>query len=722
MLMIFLFLVTLSTGQVKKDDFPWYEPSKPFETRIELLVHEMTLEEKIGQMMNSSPAIPRLGIPPYDWWNECLHGVARAGKATVFPQTINMAATFDDDLVYRIFSAASDEARIKYNAAVKKDFRERYTGLTFWAPNVNIFRDPRWGRGQETFGEDPFLTSKMGVAAVSGLQGNDKKYLKTAACAKHFAVHSGPEELRHEFNAVVSPKDLWETYLPAFQSLVKDARVEGIMAAYNRTLGEACSASPFLLTEVLRNQWKFDGYIVSDCDAVEDIWKTHKIATEPEDAAAMAVKAGLNLECGSEFVALKNAISRGLLNESDIDRALIQLFKTRFRLGLFDPDENNPYSNIDPNQLRSTEHIELALEAARKSLVLLKNNNVLPLDKNKNSVWVTGPNAASVDALIGNYFGLSDNFVTVVEGLAGEIGNATKMIYTYGQLPYQFNTNPIDWTTPIAKRKEACIAVLGYTNQWEGEEGESIASESKGDLVNCRLPEAQVEFIRKLRKDNSKPLIVILTGGSPIIVPEIYEMADVLIYAFYPGEQGGKAIADLIFGNISPSGRLPFTVPFSVDDLPPFDDYKMEGRTYRYMGKDPLFPFGFGLGYSRVNYGNMSVKPVDDGVVVSFDVENAGIYPLEEVAQIYISSPLAGKGEPLYSLKAYQRVPLKNGERKRMSFVLKKECFYQINADGESYLPEGNYLISAGGSLPGRRSEVLGASVSVSQLVSSKLF
>jgi len=698
----------------------WLDYSLPMEERIEALVNEMTLDEKVSQLIDNSQAIPRLHVPKYHWWNECLHGVARAGRATVFPQAIGLGASFDEDLVYRVFSACSDEARAKYHEAVKNNFREKNMGLTVWSPNVNIFRDPRWGRGQETYGEDPYLTSRIGVASVTGLQGNHPKYLKVAACAKHFVVHSGPEVLRHKFNALVSQKDLWETYMPAFKALVKEAKVEGVMGAYNRTNGESCSASKYLLKDVLVDQWKFDGYIVSDCSAVKDVWKNHKLVETPEQAAALAVKVGLNLNCGTTFKNLKNAVKQGLVTEKEIDGVLSQLLKTRFRLGMFDPQEDCPFSNINPEVVGSEKHQKLALEAGLKSLVLVKNNNVLPLKKNIQSLYVTGPQASNVDALIGNYYGLSGNMVTILEGISAEVGVSTKIVYSYGQLPYSKNINSLDWTTGVAKKTDACIAVMGYNNLWEGEEGESLSSPNRGDLKDCRLPKAQIDFLKKLKKGNSKPLIVVLTGGSPIIIPEIYEIADAIIYAFYSGEQGGNAVADVIFGNVSPSGRLPFTIPYAVDDLPPFEDYSMKGRTYRYMEKEPLFPFGFGLSYSTLEYSDISSQVIGDKVLVVAQIQNQGQYELEEVVQLYISSPLAGKKDPIYSLQAFKRVHLQSGVSKKVTFTLSRDNFLQVNDQGKKYLPKGDFSIFVGGSLPGERSEKLGASNVLKQVVNSE--
>lgn len=699
-------------GQSPDPDYLWLDNTLSIEERAEALVAAMTLEEKIQQLMDEAPAIDRLHVPEYGWWNEALHGVARNGRATVFPQAIALGATFDEDLVFDVASAISDEARAKFNIAVAQGNRGRYAGLTFWSPNVNLFRDPRWGRGQETYGEDPYLTSRIGVAFVRGIQGDHPTYLKAAACAKHYVVHSGPEALRHEFDAVVNEKDLWETYMPAFRALVTEAKVEGVMGAYNRTNGEACCASSFLMTEVLRDRWGFDGYFVSDCGAVSDIWRHHKLVGTPEEAAAMAVKSGMNVNCGRTFEYLGKAVEKGLLTEDDIDHALVQLSKTKFRLGLFDPDDEIPFKELGPEEVGSKEHRQLAREAAVKSMVLLKNrNNVLPLDKNIETLFVTGPHAASLQVLLGNYYGVSDNMVTFLEGIAGRVSPGTTINYKKGQLAYQENVNPIDWTTGEAGSADACIAVVGIDGNWEGEEGESLASFNKGDKIDCTIPEPQVEFLKKIRSQGDNPLIVVVTGGSPVIMPEVFEMADAVIYSWYPGEQGGEALADIIFGDVSPSGRMPFTVPYSIDDVPPYEEYAMEGRTYRYMEKAPLFPFGFGLGYSTIEYSNGGFEQHDDHLALAVTISNTGNREVDEVVQVYVSSPGAGMGQPITSLRSIERVtipPLK-GDAIVMDFLLDKADLLHINDEGESFLPKGDYTFYIGGAAPVERSTELGA-------------
>jgi beta-glucosidase len=708
-----LFLLTAAGfGQAPEPGYLWLDNSLTIEERAEALVAAMTMEEKIQQLMDEAPAIDRLGVPRYGWWNEALHGVARNGRATVFPQAIALGATFDEQLVFDVASAISDEARAKFNIAVAQGNRSRYAGLTFWSPNVNLFRDPRWGRGQETYGEDPYLTSRIGVAFVKGLQGDHPTYLKAAACAKHYVVHSGPEALRHEFNAVVNDKDLWETYMPAFKALVTEAKVEGVMGAYNRTNGESCCASPFLMTEVLREQWGFDGYFVSDCGAVNDIWRNHKLCDTPQEAAAMAVKAGMNVNCGRTFEHLGKAVEEGLLTEEDIDRALVQLTKTKIRLGFFDPDDEIPFRYLGPETVGSDKNRKLAREAAVKSMVLLKNkNNVLPLKRDLKTLFVTGPHATNMSVLLANYYGISDHMVTFVEGIAGAVSPGTSVNYRQGQLPYQENINRSGGPIALAASADACIAVVGIDNNWEGEEGASLHSWNKGDNTDCRIPAPQIEFLKKIRSKGDNPLIVVVTGGSPVIMPEVFEFADAVIYSWYPGEQGGNALADIIFGEVSPSGRLPFTVPRSIDDVPPYEDYSMKGRTYRYMEKEPLFPFGFGLSYSTIEYSEAEVSQVDDRLVLRVKIVNTGDRETDEVVQLYVSSPDAGNGQPITSLRGIERVgvpPLKN-DAVIVDFVLTKQDLLHCDDDGQQFLPKGDYTFYIGAAAPLERSRELGA-------------
>ena len=711
-------LLLFSSLRAQPDQFPFQDPSLTVEQRVDDLIGRMTLEEKVSQLLAASPAVERLGIPEYNWWNESLHGVARNGRATVFPQAIGMAATWDTDLLFRIGDAISTEGRAKYNIAVANGQRGQYQGLTFWTPNVNIFRDPRWGRGQETYGEDPFLTSRIGVSFVKGLQGDHPTYLKAAGMAKHYAVHNGPEESRHRFNAEVSMKDLWETYLPAFEAMVKEANVEGIMGAYNRTNGEPCCAHPYLIGEVLRKQWGFDGYFVSDCGAIHDFFDGHNVVETAEAAAALAVNEGCNLNCGNTYSQLSQAIEEGLTSEAVIDKNLKELLPTRFRLGMLDPAGATPFDTIGAEVIRSDEHVALTREAATKSIVLLKNaKNILPLKKDIGSVFVTGPMATHAQALLANYFGVSENLVTLLEGITGKVSDQTVVRYSQGALLDRPNNNPIDWWSGTGRESDVTVACVGISQLIEGEEGESIASEHKGDRVDINLPQNQIDFIKKLRT-TSENLVVVMTAGSAIACPEIYELADALVLVWYPGEQGGNAVADVLFGDVSPSGRLPITVPYSVEDLPPFEDYAMKDRTYKYMTKEPLFPFGFGLSYSQFRYDDLQLSQtkVDPktGITASVTVTNSGSVPADEIVQWYLHDEEASVDVPIYDLKGFQRLSLAPGASETVRFEITPEMMEMINNDGEGVIETGTFTVFAGGSLPGERSQTLGASKVVS--------
>jgi beta-glucosidase len=691
----------------------YFDYRKPIEERVQDLISKMTLEEKVSQLMYSSDSIPRLGIPQYNWWNEALHGVARAGRATVFPQAIGMAATFDDSLLFTVATAISDEARAKYHASIKRDIRMRYGGLTFWTPNINIFRDARWGRGQETYGEDPFLTSKMGVAFVRGMQGDHPTYMKTAACAKHYAVHSGPEKDRHVFDAVSTPKDLYETYLPAFKALVVDANVEAVMCAYNRTNGEPCCGSPFLLQDVLRNDWNFQGHVVSDCWALVDFHDGHKVTNNAVESAALAINSGVNLNCGSVFPNLVEAVRQGLVTEATIDKALEPLIRTRIKLGMFDPDSENPYASISTDVINSDKHRSLAKEVATKSMVLLKNvNNALPLDKNIPYLFITGPNAGSTEVLIGNYYGLSSKMITILEGITGKLNDGSLTQYKHGFLLDRDNINPIDWTTSDAQQADAIVAVVGISGLLEGEEGESIASDTKGDRFDISLPKNQVDFLKRLRKGYDKPLIVVITGGSPMDLREVHELADAVLLAWYPGEEGGNAVGDVLFGDASPAGRLPITFPMSTDQLPAYEDYSMKGRTYRYMEKEPLYPFGFGLSYTTFNYSDLKLSKSsirkNENQEVEVKITNAGNIASDEVVQLYFTN-LNAENQPLYSLKGFSRINLEPGQSTEVKFTLTPEMMASVDEAGKSVLDPGIYKIYVGGSVPSERSVALGA-------------
>ncbi len=690
----------------------YLNPELPIDERVADLISRMTLEEKVGQMLYNAEAIPRLNVPAYNWWSECLHGVARAGRATVFPQAIGLAATFDADLLFRIANAISDEARAMFHASVKKGNRLRYGGLTFWSPNVNIFRDPRWGRGQETYGEDPFLTAILGVAFVKGLQGDHPHYLKTAACAKHYVVHSGPEGDRHHFNAKASLKDMFETYLPAFKALVK-AGVESVMCAYNRTNDEACCGSKKLLKTILREKWGFPGHVVSDCWALADFHLHHKITQTPAESAALAINSGVNLNCGNTFPHLIEAVKQGLVAEATIDESLAILLKARFKLGLFDPDELNPYSHIPAEVIGCEKHRQLALEAARKSVVLLKNkNNVLPLNRDINYIYVVGPQATSVDVLLGNYYGLNERMVTFIEGLVSKMQPGSFIQYKPGCLLERPNENPIDWTTDEVREADVTIAFLGISNLLEGEEGESLASPSKGDRLDIRIPPHQVEFLRKIRKDNPKPVIVVLTGGSPMDLTELEPLADAILYAWYPGQEGGNAVADILFGELSPSGRLPVTFPKSQAQLPAYEDYRMDGRTYRFMQEEPMYPFGFGLSYSQFEYHSLKLSrptlTADQSLTASLAVTNTGNRPADEVVQLYLSDLEASVRVPQFALKGIRCIHLKPGQTEMVEFRITSDILELVDDEGQSCLEPGKFKIFIGPASPGKRSVELG--------------
>lgn len=707
-------------GIVFSQNAKYLDTSLSIDVRVSDLVSQLTLQEKVDQMMYNSPAIPRLQIPAYNWWNEALHGVARSGNATIFPQAIGLAATFDSSLALQEATAISDEARAMYNIFVQKNNRNQYAGLTFWTPNINIFRDPRWGRGQETYGEDPLLTSRMGVAFVQGLQGNDTRYLKTAACAKHFAVHSGPEKLRHQFDVHVSKKDLWETYLPAFHALV-NAGVDGVMCAYNAVDGEPCCANTYLLQDVLRGQWKFTGYVTSDCWALSDMIDFHKYVATPVEAAAVALKNGVNLNCGEVFPSLVDAVHQGLVSEKDIDSSLCILLKTRFRLGMFDPVHSNPYDLIPGSVVNSETNRQLAKTVAEKSFVLLKNNGVLPLKNDLQKYFVTGPNASAIEPLLGNYYGVNNKMVTMLEGIAGHIDAASQLLYSQGILLSGENVNNNYGAANEAKNSDATIYVMGLSVLLEGEDGESIASSTSGDRLDYNLPANQIEYLKELKKDNDRPVIAVITGGSPMNLSVVQEFADAVLLIWYPGEEGGNAVADVLFGNISPSGKLPITFPKSLNDLPPFDDYSMKGRTYRYMDSTPMYPFGFGLSYTTFTYSDLKLSKTtiqkNESINASVTVTNTGKYSSDEVVQLYFTHLPAQEDIPRYSLEGFQRIHLLAGEKKEVNFSITPDMMQLVNDQGERVLQTGKIKISIAGSLPSKRSLELGASKPVDAIL-----
>jgi len=701
-------------------DTPLYlDPAQDLDARVDDLVGRMTLEEKCGQMLHGAKAVERLDVPAYNWWNECLHGVGRAGRATVFPQAIGMAATWDEALIRRVADAIADEARAKHHAAVARGNRGQYRGLTFWSPNINIFRDPRWGRGHETWGEDPVLTATLGAAFVRGLQGDDPKYMKTAACAKHYAVHSGPEALRHEFDAVVSQKDLHETYLPAFKALV-EAGVEAVMGAYNRTNGEPCCGSETLLVKTLRGQWNFQGHVVSDCWAIKDFHEHHKVTATASESAALAVKHGCDLNCGSVYGGLLDAVAQGLITEDDLTVCVKRLMRTRFKLGMFDPEDQVPYASIGMDAVNCEKHQQLALEAATRSLVLLKNAEhqgrpVLPIDRDKpQKIMVYGPNAADVDVLLGNYYGLSGHMTSVLEGIAQVQGEVVNVEYRKACELLEPNRNPRDWAQFEAKAADLCIFVGGGHPMLEGEEGEAILSDAIGDRSDITLPKVQIDFIKKIAQHET-PVVLVLAGGSAAAFEEVFDLCEAVLWMWYPGEAGGRAVADVLFGETNPSGRLPITFPRSLDQLPPYEDYAIAtgGRTYRYQTTEPFLPFGFGLSYTRFTFSELALSAesveVGQSVDATVRVTNAGDRAGEAVVQLYLTDEQASAATPRFALKAFKRVPLAPGESKPVTLTITPAMMELVTDEGSRVIEPGDFTVHVGGASPEPRSAALGA-------------
>ena len=663
-------------------------------TRARALVAQMTVEEQASQLRFDAPAIERLGIPAYNWWNEALHGVARAGTATVFPQAIALAAMFSQDGMEDIADAIATEGRAKYNMARAHGDRGIYKGLTFWSPNVNIFRDPRWGRGQETYGEDPYLTARLGVRFVRGLQGRGR-YLKAAACAKHMAVHSGPERLRHEFDAHVSEKDLRETYLPAFEALVKEAGVEAVMGAYNRFEGEPCCASRRLMVDILRGEWGFEGHFVSDCGAIADFHMHHLVTATAPESAALALKCGCDLNCGVTYLHLLQAYRDGLISAEDIARAAERVMATRIKLGMMDGDCE--YDRIGFDACDCDAHADKALQAARRSMVLLKNDGVLPLHADAlRCVAIVGPNADSQAALEGNYNGKSSRFVTPLQALRMELAGRARVIYARGceltkerSTPESLPGDRIAEAVAAAEAADVTILCLGLDATIEGEEGDA------GDKRDLELPACQRRLLQAVCQVG-KPVVTVVFAGSALRVEE----GNAVLMAWYPGQAGGTALCDLLFGRVSPSGRLPVTFYRSVDDLPPFEDYAMAGRTYRYFTGEPLYPFGYGLSYARFAYSDAAVE--DGALWVS--VQNVGAMEAEEVAQVYIKAEDSPYSPPNPRLCAFARVRLAAGEKRRVALELAPEAFTVVDETGARVRPGGPYSLYVGGSQPDARS------------------
>ena len=678
-----------------------------YRQRAQAMVQELTLEEKLGQMLHESVAVPRLNIPAYNWWNECLHGVARAGLATVFPQAIGLAATFNAPGIAQIAGIIADEARAKHHAALKRGYRGQYFGLTYWTPNINIFRDPRWGRGQETYGEDPFLTARMGVAFLQGLQGDNPKYLKVVATPKHFAVHSGPEPLRHGFNAVVSPRDLRETYLPAFKACVQEAGAASVMGAYNRVNGEPCCGSTTLLEKILRQEWGFDGFVVSDCGAICDFHNHHHVTTDGAASAAMAVRAGCELNCGVTYGHLGDALQRGLITEAEIDRAVVRLLEARLRLGMFDAPRQVPFAKIPLRRVASAAHRQAALTMARESIVLLKNDRaILPLAGTLNSIAVIGPTAHNPEALYGNYTGFARESQTILEGIISAAGAATQVNYVKGcdlAGSRPINTGELSWVIPDA---DLIIAVLGYTPVLEGEESGDTgdaAADGGGDRLRIGLPGRQLELLQALHA-TGKPVVLVLTGGSPIEIGWAKDNIPAILMAWYPGERGARAIADVLWGRYNPAGRLPVTFVKSLAQLPPFQDYNMAGRTYRFMTEEPLYPFGYGLSYTTFHYEQLKLSrnTIHPGQSVRAQVQvvNTGQRAGDEVVQLYVRDVQASVPVPRHHLAGFQRVHIRAGQRRIVKFDIGPEHFSAFRDNGEAFIEPGTFLISIGGGQP----------------------
>ncbi len=688
----------------------------------EELVGRMTVEEKAGQLRFDAPAIERLGIPEYNWWNEALHGVARGGTATVFPQAIGMAAMFDDELLQKIADAISTEARAKYNAVSAGGDRDIYHGLTMWSPNINIFRDPRWGRGHETYGEDPYLTARLGKAFVRGLQG-DGETLKTAACAKHFAVHSGPEALRHTFNAEASEKDMEETYLPAFRELVREADVEAVMGAYNRTNGEPCCANPDLMKR-LRSDWGFEGHFVSDCWAIRDFHENHKVTSNPEESVTKALKAGCDLNCGCTYKFIMHAYELGMIDEEDITRCAVRLFTTRFLLGTLG-DEGSEYDSIPYSAIECGEHLELAHRAALESCVLLKNDGLLPLDPAKcGTIGVIGPNANSRSALIGNYHGTASRYVTVLEGIQNLTAGTNRVLYSQGCDLSKDRVEPLAQpndrlaeAAAVAKNSDTVILVLGLDETLEGEEGDTGNAYFSGDKENLLLPEPQRILMKKILSIG-KPTIVILMAGSSIDLQEAHDKAGAILLTWYPGASGGQAAAELLFGRESPSGKLPVTFYHNeaLADMPSFTDYSMVNRTYRYYAGDPLYPFGYGLTYGDCTVTGLAAE---DGQV-TVRVRNNGCRDTADVIELYLKdldSPLA---PPNPVLCGFQRIRLAAGEEKNVTLVLRADAFTVVSEDGERIPGSGRWQLYAGFGAPDSRTEELSGRHALSVIIENK--
>jgi len=717
-LLISAFFIQPGFAQVKKIEYPFQDPSLSIEKRVNDLVSRLTLEEKVAQMLNSTPSIKRLAIPAYDWWNECLHGVARTKfNVTSYPQAIGMAATFDPDAMKTMGDYTAEEGRAIFNETSRTDTssRRRYIGLTYWTPNINIFRDPRWGRGQETYGEDPFLTGTLAKAFVTGLQGNDPKYLKAAGCAKHYAIHSGPEPSRHAFDVNVSDHDLWDTYLPAFHELVVNAKVAGVMCAYNAYAGQPCCASDKLMVNILRNQWKFTGYVTSDCGAIDDFFNFHRTHPDAASAAADAVWHGTDIDCGNvAYKALVQAVKDGKITEKQIDVSLKRLFTIRFRLGMFDPVDMVKYAQIPFSVLEKKEHKEHALKMARESLVLLRNqNHLLPLNKALKKIAVLGPNADNANTQLANYNGQPSVVTTVLQGIRDKLGNGVDVFYS--RATNFVDTTQHDFTTVVDSVRDADILIYvgGISPRLEGEEMRvSQRGFSGGDRTTIALPSVQTDFLKAL-KATGKPVVLVMMTGSAIAIPWEAENIPAIINAWYGGQAAGSAVADVLFGDYNPSGRLPVTFYRNDDDLPAFEDYSMANRTYRYFKGEALYPFGFGLSYTNFKYSNLKLSKGsvrnNESLQAEVTVTNTGKYKGDEVVQLYVSHGGVDFA-PLSALKNFKRITVAPGASQKVTFTITPDLLTLVNTNGAAVFIPGKTKIIISGCSPVRQAERLGIS------------
>ena len=681
------------------------------------LVSQMTVEEAASQLRYDAPAIERLGVPEYNWWNEALHGVARAGTATMWPQAIGVGATFDPALARELGDVAATEGRAKYNAAVRHGDRDIYKGLTFWSPNINIFRDPRWGRGHETYGEDPCLTAEMGKAFVRGLQG-DGETMKAAACAKHFAVHSGPESLRHEFNAVASPKDMEETYLPAFEALVREAKVEAVMGAYNRTNGEPCCGSQTLIKDLLRGKWGFEGHFTSDCWAIRDFHEHHMVTATPEESAALALKMGCDVNCGNTYIYMMKAYEQGLVTEEDIRTAAIHLFTTRYMLGIM---EGSEYDDIPYSVVECPAHLAKAHQAALESCVLLKNDGLLPLDPKKlKTLAVIGPNADSRRALIGNYYGTSSRYITVLEGLQDALGDDVRVMYSEGCHLFKDVTrgqvmkdNLISEAVTITEEADAAVVVVGLDETLEGEQGDTGNSDASGDKLNLLLPASQRRMLDAVLSVG-KPTVIVLMAGSAIDLGDAADKAGAVLLGWYPGARGGKAMAELLLGKKSPSGKLPVTFYHNsqLDEMPAFTDYSMQGRTYRYFPGEPLYPFGYGLTYGDVAVTAAQAERAGDVIRVRATARNASDVPTDEVVQVYCQNEGSKNAPCNPRLVGFKRIHCPANATVDAEIAVSARALMVVDEDG-NHVAEGRVVFDVGVGQPDSRTQALTGHASV---------